>query len=401
MMNQNQWAGQAQGLKLAITGMDVRALMCSGLEEFERAMQAGKDLLVSLHAEGYARSGLSAWMEQAISGALANAGRPAGEQPQAVGVIVAPDAAGSSSYSGLIARRWKLEGPQMDLAAGDLSVAQGLQAAHSMLANASVEAVLLATEIDGGRGASVVILCRVEDARTQNERVYAVVAGAGVAGQGWTGPDLAACAQQSLEQAGLGAQVPGLLEVVGLPGGAAWTAGIGWLGRGYPNCDGEPLCAVGIGDGGLLPALIKSALCLYHRQIPPAPEDLGRLAYPLEKESPFYRSEGTRPWFSTLNSTRAAAVLAASAGGCAHVALTEAPDVRREPSMAATDEMYLAPIVGESPESILQGMAAFERRSVRGGSAGGGAAGFCSLRSPALGGIRSGACRAERGRTAA
>ncbi len=357
MMNQNQWAEQAQGLKLAIIGMDVHAATCGGLDAFERAVQAGKDLLVSLPADSFGRSGLSVWMEQAVSGALKDAWGPAVEQPEAVGVIVAPDAAVSAGQAGLIARRWKLEGPQQNLPVGDLAAAQGLQAAQSMLESRTVAAVLLAVELNAGRGASAVLLRRLEDAQALGERVYAVVAGAATAGQGWTGPDLAECARQSLEQAGKGARAPGLLEVVGLPGGAAWTAGTGWLERGYPDCSGEPACAVGIGDDGLLPALIKAALCLHHRQMPPAPEDLGSMTYPLAAEAPFYRAEGTRPWFAPVDEPRLAAVFAASAAGCAHIVLAETPGVRPALfALDATEEMYLVPVVGDSLEAVLNGM---------------------------------------------
>ncbi len=363
MKDQNQWADQAQGLKLAITGMDVHAPACSGLQDFERAVQAGKEVLVPHQADGYGRGGLSAWIEQAVSGALKDAGRFAGEHPQAIGTIVAADAgsATGAGRAGLIARRWKLEGPQLDLAASTLAAAQGLRAAQEMLAAPGIEAVLLVGEPSGSQGAVALLLRRAEDARQKGEQVYAVVAGSASAGEGWTGPDLAECARASLEQGQQEVEVPGLLEVVGLPSGAAWPAGLSWLSRGYAESNGEPVCAADLCPSGLLPALVKAALCLHHRQIPPAPEDLGRHAYPLATNSPFYRAEGSRPWFAPAGATRSAAVLGAAADGCTHILLVEAPGTGAANRMDAFDETYLVPVAGDSLDQILQGLEDFSR----------------------------------------
>ncbi len=354
MMKQNQGAEEAQGLKLAITGMDVRAPACDGLDAFERALQAGKDLLVPLPPNGYGHAGINTWLEQAVAGALKDA-----RQPQALGVVVSASSADGSDLAGLIARRWKLDGPVLDLPVGDLAAGRGLQAAQEMLANSDVQAVLVVEDLPTSHAGAAIVLRRASDTWQSGDSVYAILAGGSSAGAGWTGPDLAEAARASLEQAGLATQVPSLLEVVGLPGGAAWTAGMAWLARGYPESAADPACAVGITAAGLLPGLVKAALCLHHRQTPPAPIDMGGPAFPLSPNSPFYRAEGSRPWFAPQDARRAAAVLSASAGGCAHFLLVEATGSKPRLAMASHDEAYLIPIAGDSLEQVLHGLQAF------------------------------------------
>lgn len=360
MMMQAQWALAAQGLKLAITGMGIHAPGCDGPEAFERALFTAQNVLSPFFSANNGHGELMGRLEQAALAALEDAGRPAGASPQPVGVIFV--GAGSNigpapSGSRQIAHRRRLEGPTVDLP-GDAGALQALPAAATMLAEAGVEAVLLAAGVGGG--ALALMLRRDADARRSGERVYAVVRSVSVAGAGWSGPDLAECARQSLEQAGEGRDGVGLLEIAGLPAGPAWAAGLRWLARGYPAGEDGPGCAVDRVEGGLLPALLKASFCLYRRQLPGSPEEVGGPSYPLLPGGCFYRAEGSRPWFSAGGAHRSAAVLSAGAGGCAHILLGEGSGApRRLGGVLEGGNVWLIPLAGDTPAGVLQELEVF------------------------------------------
>lgn len=193
-------------------------------------------------------------------------------------------------------------------------------------------------------GVGMAVVKRLEDAVRDGNRIYAVIKGVGVASDGRAlsvlaprveGEELAL--QRAYEQAAIAPQSIGLIEAHGtatLVGDAteiqALTRVLGERKRGLPAC---ALGTIKSMIGHTMPAagmagLIKSALALYHRTLPPTIHvDRPSARLELEK-TPFYINTETRPWVHGSTSTpRRAGVNAFGFGGInAHVILEEYPD---------------------------------------------------------------------------
>jgi acyl transferase domain-containing protein/phosphopantetheinyl transferase len=201
-----------------------------------------------------------------------------------------------------------------------------------------------------GEGIGMVVLKRLTDAERDGDRVYAVIRGVGVASDGRAvgvmapraeGEELAL--QRAYAEAGLRPGSVGLIEAHGTGTPVGDAVEVEALGRVFGERDGElPRCGLGTVKSMIshtIPAagvagLIKVALALYHRVLPPTlnceqpnPE-LG-----LER-TPFYVNSETRPWIHAGAEPRRAGVNAFGFGGInAHAVLEEfdggpAPDHR-------------------------------------------------------------------------
>ena len=191
-----------------------------------------------------------------------------------------------------------------------------------------------------GEGIGAVVLKRAEDARRDGDRVYAVIRGVGVASDGRglsvmaprvEGEELAL--RRAYEAAGLEPHTVGLIEAHGTGTPVGDVVEIQALSRVFGAREGQlPRCAIGTVKtmiGHTIPAagiagLIKTALALHHRVLPPTlnceepnPE--------LELErTPFYINTETRPWIHTPGAPRRAGVNAFGFGGInAHAVLEE------------------------------------------------------------------------------
>ena len=198
-------------------------------------------------------------------------------------------------------------------------------------------------EADGtllGEGIGMVVLKRLADAERDGDRVYAVVRGVGVASDGRAvgvmaprveGEELAL--RRAYAEAGLEPNSVGLIEAHGTGTPVGDAAEVQVLGRVFGERNGEqPRRALGTVKSMIshtIPAagvagLIKTALALYHRVLPPTlncedpnPE-LG-----LER-TPFYINTETRPWIHGGAEPRRAGVNAFGFGGInAHAVLEE------------------------------------------------------------------------------
>ena len=190
-------------------------------------------------------------------------------------------------------------------------------------------------------GVGMVVLKRQQDAERDGDRVYAVVKGVGSAsdgrGMGVLTPRLEGevlALQRAYEMAGVEAQTVGLIEAhgTGTPVGdrteiQALRTIFGERGDGLPSC---ALGSVKSMIGHTMPAagiagIIKSALSLYHKVLPPTIHvdephpglELGT--------TPFYLNTAARPWIQgTTETPRRAGVNAFGFGGInAHVLLEE------------------------------------------------------------------------------
>ncbi|WP_030348351.1 polyketide synthase, partial [Streptomyces sp. NRRL S-1022] len=202
-----------------------------------------------------------------------------------------------------------------------------------------------------GEGTGVVVLKRLADAERAGDRVYAVIRGTGVAGDGRTAglvtPDPGGqtrAVRQAWRAAGLDPAAPdsiGLLEAHGTATPAGDTAELTTLAEVFGPA------AAGAGDAGrpvlgsvksmighTMPAagvagLVKAALALHHRTLLPTLhcDD----PHPALAATRFRTLERARPWETDgPHRVRRAAVNAFGFGGInAHVVLEEAGDGRR------------------------------------------------------------------------
>ncbi len=146
-------------------------------------------------------------------------------------------------------------------------------------------------EADGlvpGEGVGVIVLKRLADAERDDDRVYAVVQGVGLASDGRS-PGLAApdakghlrAIRRAYRQSGIDPTSVDLIEGHGLGVPAADRAELRALRAAFPNinnCPRRVLGAVSALIGHAMPAagmagLIKSALALHHRTLPASPVD--------------------------------------------------------------------------------------------------------------------------------
>ncbi|WP_432169685.1 beta-ketoacyl synthase N-terminal-like domain-containing protein [Streptomyces sp. 1222.5] len=223
-----------------------------------------------------------------------------------------------------------------------------------------------------GEGTGVVVLKRLADAERDGDRVYAVIRGTGVAGDGRTAglvsPDpggQARAVRQAWRAAGLDPAAPGsigLLEAHGTATPAGDAAELTTLttvfGPGGAHGDGERpvLGSVKSMIGHTMPAagvagLVKAALALHHGTLLPTlhcddphPALAGTRFRTLERAAPWETDAG-RP-------VRRAAVNAFGFGGInAHVVLEEPPRARSVPAPAA--QPAPASVGVAEPERVL------------------------------------------------
>jgi len=198
-------------------------------------------------------------------------------------------------------------------------------------------------EADGtllGEGIGMVVLKRRADAERDGDRIYAVVKGAGVASDGRglavlaprvEGEELAL--RRAYASAGLDPGTIGLIEAHGTGTAVGDATEIEALRRVFGERDGRyPRCAIGSVKSMIshtIPAagvagLIKAALALYHRTLPPTLHcDRPNPKLELER-TPFYVNTETRPWIHGGRAPRRAGVNAFGFGGInTHVILEE------------------------------------------------------------------------------
>jgi acyl transferase domain-containing protein/phosphopantetheinyl transferase len=191
-----------------------------------------------------------------------------------------------------------------------------------------------------GEGIGMVVLKRMEDAVRDGDRVYAVIRGVGTSSDGrevsvmaprLEGEELAL--RRAYEEAGVSPRSVGLVEAHGTATPVGDVVEIEALTRVFGQRDGDlPPCALGTVKSMIshtIPAagvagLIKTALALYQRVLPPTlgcDEPNPKLG--LER-TPFYINTETRPWIHGGPEPRRAGVNAFGFGGInAHAVLEE------------------------------------------------------------------------------
>jgi acyl transferase domain-containing protein/phosphopantetheinyl transferase len=232
-----------------------------------------------------------------------------------------------------------------------------------------------------GEGAGCVVLKRLADAQRDGDRIYAVIKGVGTSSDGRAigilaprveGEELAL--QRAYAMAGVAPVTVQLIEAHGTATLAGDLAEIQAMRRVFGARDGGlPWCGIGSIKsmiGHVMPAagiagLIKTALALYHKTLPPTlhcEQPNPRLE--LEK-TPFYINTETRPWIhGSTQAPRRAGVNAFGFGGInAHVILEEYPDpdeaARRSHLLHWDTEVCV--FQGETRQALMEHMRRWQR----------------------------------------
>ena len=232
-----------------------------------------------------------------------------------------------------------------------------------------------------GEGVGILVLKRLADAERDRDRIYAVIKGAGSSSDGRAkgvtaprveGEELAM--RRAYEMSGISPASVELIEGHGT-GTAAGDAAevqalINVLG---PSRQGRPACALGSVKsmiGHAMPAagaagMIKAALSLYHRVLPPTLHCEKPRAEVTAPDSPIYINTDTRPWIRAGGSTpRRAGVSAFGFGGVnAHVILEEyAPqNEAAEPSFLRDWENELFVLTAPDRQTLLASIDALRK----------------------------------------
>ncbi len=229
-----------------------------------------------------------------------------------------------------------------------------------------------------GGGLGMVVLKRLEDAERDGNRVYATVKSVGVSSDGRglgvmaprpEGEVLAL--QRAYDAAGVDPRSVGLIEAhgTGTPVGdatevQALTSVFGARGDSLPWCGlgsvksmiGHAMPAAGIAG------IIKMALALYHRVLPPTLNvDRPNPKLGLEA-SPFYLNTETRPWIhANAETPRRGGVNAFGFGGINAHALLEEAHAPSDSMMPWDSEVVI--LTGETRDDVLRGARELEERA--------------------------------------
>ncbi|MEL6931201.1 MAG: beta-ketoacyl synthase N-terminal-like domain-containing protein, partial [Cyanobacteria bacterium J06600_6] len=190
-----------------------------------------------------------------------------------------------------------------------------------------------------GEGIGMVVLKRLEDARRDGDRIYAVIRGLGASSDGKyksiyaprsSGQALAL--QRAYEDAGFAPETVGLLEAHGTGTKAGDIAEITGLKQVFGADNSEQHIALGSVKSQIghtkaaagTASLIKAALALHHQILPPT-INVSQPNPKLELDrSPFYLNTQTRPWFQDSDRTpRRAGISSFGFGGSNYHAVLE------------------------------------------------------------------------------
>ena len=277
-----------------------------------------------------------------------------------------------------ISSLWDFSGPAFTLSAEENSVFKALAVAQLLLTAREVDAVVVgAVDLAGGvenvllrnqqspvntgastmsydlkangwlvgEGAGAVVLRRLDAAKQNDDRIYAVIDAISFMQENVDSLSAQAVmrtCQRAFDSAGIKSDDIGYLEVHASGIGQEDEAEISGLLQAFPSenreIEGELSCAIGSVKANIghtfaasgMASLIKTALCLYQRYIPATPGWSGPKMQTEFQDSPFYVATESRPWFLKAGTTkRVAAINGLGADKtCAHLILSDDPDRR-------------------------------------------------------------------------
>ncbi len=237
-----------------------------------------------------------------------------------------------------------------------------------------------------GEGLGLVVIKRLADAERDNDRIYAVIRGVGSSsdGKGEAIYTPSASGQKkaildAYQRAGVTPDTIGLVEAHGTGTKVGDAVEVSALREIYGSAD-TPWCALGSVKSQIghtkasagAAGLIKAALALHHKVIPPTIKVQQPLKEVSEGQTPFYITTEKRPWLARDGAPRRAAVSAFGFGGSNfHTVLEEYQPARKEAdwdgnvqilAFSAADaqalESALSMVSGDMPWAELRATAA-------------------------------------------
>jgi acyl transferase domain-containing protein/acyl carrier protein/NAD(P)-dependent dehydrogenase (short-subunit alcohol dehydrogenase family) len=189
-----------------------------------------------------------------------------------------------------------------------------------------------------GEGLGIMVIKRLADAERDGDRIYAVIRGIGSSsdGKGEAIYTPSASGQRkaikdAYQRAGVSPDSIGLVEAHGTGTKVGDAVEVSALREIYGDAD-KPWCALGSVKSQIghtkaaagAAGMIKAALALHHKVIPPTIKVQQPLSEVSDGRSPFYLTSHKRPWLSKNGQPRRAAVSALGFGGSNfHVVLEE------------------------------------------------------------------------------
>ena len=281
--------------KFAIVGMDIAFEGCADVTAFERLVYAGTTPDVKPSGAPDEAAGPVRSAEQVAEGALRDAGLPASARFVTLYAHSPNNACGGSQSA---------------------ATPHALVEAERLLAAGETDAVRIVEH--NANGTCAVVFAR-DDARSP--RVYATVNALRVG----AADAVAATCARSLADAGVTPIDIGYLETRDCDPAQASMNGVL---AAYRTAGNDLTCALGSvrvpsGTRLALAGLLKTALCLYRRYLPPATEWSRPQRPELWDDSPFYAPDVAHPWLLEVEKRRYAAVSFYADSDYAHCILAE------------------------------------------------------------------------------
>ncbi|NET06427.1 MAG: beta-ketoacyl synthase [Symploca sp. SIO2B6] len=336
--------------------------------------------------------------------------------------------AGTSEYVGyvgnIIASRissvWNFNGPAFTLSAGENSVFKALEVAQMLISSGAVEAVVIgAVDLAGspenillrnqlakintgvhtlsfdekangwmpGEGAGVVVLKSIDAARQEQNRIYAVIDAISLVQSTQAQTKVStlnnfpalpnseavktAC-QQACQLAGIQPTDINYLEVFGSGIPQEDKSEIEGLIEAYRTSSSDLSCAIGSVKANIghtyvasgMASLIKTALCLYHRYIPPVPQWSSPKMPEVWQGSPFYVDTAAKGWCLASEATKRIAAINGLGidGTYAHLILSEELNqAERSNNYLQQMPFYLFPIAADESAALLEQLSTLEK----------------------------------------
>ena len=325
-------------MRLAILGLDAGFGLGHTLDDFARAIYAGRALPVTDlppvdQAEQAAR---------VAAGALARARRLPGRR---LAMIVCADRVEPwvSQVTAPLGEKWTMPLPPQAVPA----LGRALSKAQALLAEGGADLALLVATSPSG--AQAVALARADAISVDD--TYAVVEGC-FASEAYSANSEALFSLADIDY--LETATP--LEESDLEGYPAQGAGL--------------TCALSGGDSAPLASLIKVALCLHRRTLPPWPGWQGPQHLEHWQNTPFYVAPEARPWFARQEGVpRRAGLRLSDAAGIVHCLLAEPGPTRSVApvcSQPGETTLHLVPLAASGKEK-LQGRLTALQTQIRAG----------------------------------
>jgi acyl transferase domain-containing protein/NAD(P)-dependent dehydrogenase (short-subunit alcohol dehydrogenase family) len=352
---------------------------------WRRALQAaGVDEHTALDVINRIAASYVGWQENSFPGLLGNvaAGRIA-NRLDLRGTNCVVDAACASSLAALNLALLELAADRCDIA-----VTGGLDAFNDIFMymcfsktpalSPTGDARPFDAQADGtvlGEGLGIMVLKRLEDARRDNDRIYAVIRSIGTSsdgiGQAVYAPSSAGQARalkRAYQTAAISPATVELVEAHGTGtrvGDASELVALDEIYRGAQA--NSRSCAIGsvksqvghtkaaAGAAGM----IKTALALYHKVLPPTTKVSRPIEPLLRDDSPFYLNALPRPWLPRPDHPRRAAVSAFGFGGSNFHCLLEEADPEK-PGVDWDGDVQIVAVSADNPAALATALRRFQ-----------------------------------------